>query len=64
MAKGKEKLQRLIEGAERFEVDPSFGLSSAQVDSRNKAGLRNKKKKQVTKTYSRIYDNIFFEYSF
>ena len=62
MAKGKEKLQRLIEGAERFEVDPSFGLSFAQVESRNKAGLRNKKKKQVTKTYPRIFfENVFNE---
>lgn len=57
-----EKLLAAIESAEHFEVQPSVGLDEDQVAKRQKAGLVNKKKKQVTKTYPRIFfENVFNE---
>ena len=43
-----------------FPINLEKGLTSAQVEERKKAGLVNKPKKRVTKSYARInYDNIF-----
>ena len=48
-----------IGAAPIYEADPSFGLTAEQVESRKEAGLVNKTKKQVTKSYGRIvFDNL------
>ncbi len=55
-----KKIEELISSAERFDSDPNVGLSASLVEQRQKEGLTNKKKKQVTKSYFRILiDNIF-----
>ncbi len=57
--RSKEMLSR-IEAAERFDPDMAVGLSAQQVEARKKSGLGNKTKKQVTKSYFRIFaDNLF-----
>lgn len=55
-----KKINELIDSSSHFEVDFNKGLSAEQVQIRQKEGLSNKTKKQVTKTYPQIFfDNLF-----
>ncbi|HBN00297.1 MAG TPA: hypothetical protein DD384_03575, partial [Firmicutes bacterium] len=43
-----------------IDVNPSFGLTSEQVEEKRKSGFENKTKRSVTKTYWQIVcDNVF-----
>lgn len=60
MKRKKEHLEERIAKAEKFEVDPHFGLNAEQVKQRQSEGLVNKTKKHVTKSYAKIvFDNVF-----
>ena len=60
MMKTTKKINELISSSSRFDVDFDKGLSDEQVKIRQKEGLSNKTKKQVTKTYPQIiFDNLF-----
>ena len=54
-----KKFQKEVD-REHFPLNLDFGLSSEQVKQREEAGLVNKTKKFVTKSYFRIiYENVF-----
>ena len=53
------KLQKQIDDAAVFDVDPQVGLTNEQVKSRVETGLINKPPKRVTKSYWKILsDNL------
>ena len=53
------KKTKIVQYPEHFPLDITNGLSASQVNERKEAGLTNKKKKVVTKSYLRIfYDNV------
>jgi len=55
-----KKLEEQIAEAPSYEVSFRDGLSPEQVSAREKAGLVNKTKKHVTKSYAKIiFDNVF-----
>lgn len=57
--KKKNELIEAIASAEKYSVDPAFGLNDEQIAKRNKDGLDNKSPKKVTKTYWKIFkDNV------
>jgi len=56
----RKKLEEQIAQAPAYDVSFRDGLSPEQVASREKAGLVNKTKKHVTKSYAKIvFDNVF-----
>ncbi len=56
----REELLEKIKNAPKIDVDYKIGLNEEQVEAQQKAGLENKTKKNVTKTYWQIiFDNVF-----
>ncbi|MEG0034091.1 MAG: HAD-IC family P-type ATPase [Bacilli bacterium] len=60
LQRDKERLQKLVDESQRYTPSIMVGLTNDVVLKRKEAGLSNKKKKVVTKSYWKIiFDNLF-----